>query len=265
MILTHEIANYPGYESISGYMLSMNMRKQAESFGAVIKSNVNITSMKLDGVEKSVEINHNETFNAPTIILATGGRSRQLGVIGEKEFTGRGISYCATCDGDFFQDKEIIVVGGGNAALEEAVSLTTYASKVTIVHQFDNWQAFDSAIKDMEENPKIDSIMESRIVEFKGDISLEEVIIEHIPSGKKYSKKIDGTFIFIGYVPNTETLKGVVELNNYNEIVVNTQLQTSVEGVYAAGDAITKRYRQITTAVSDGTVAALNVLEYLNK
>jgi len=265
MVLTHEVANYPGFESISGYMLSSNMKKQAEAFGTIIKSNVNITSIQLEGKQKSVEINNSEVFTAQAIILATGGRSRQLGVKGEEEFTGRGISYCATCDGDFFQDKEIIVVGGGNAALEEAVSLTTYASKLTIVHQFDNWQAFGSAIKEMEENPKIDSIMESRIVEFKGDFSLEEVVIEHIPTGKRYSKPIDGTFIFIGYVPNTEILKGIVALNDNNEIVVDKNFMTSVEGVYAAGDSIVKRYRQITTAVSDGTIAALNVLEFLNK
>jgi thioredoxin reductase (NADPH) len=264
MVLTHEIANYPGFENISGYMLATNMKKQAESFGAVIKSNARIEKMTLDGERKTVELFGGEVYSAPAVILATGGRSRQLGVKGETEFTGRGISYCATCDGDFFQDKEIIVVGGGNAALEEAVSLTTYASKVTIVHQFDNWQAFASAVKEMEENPKIDTIMESRIVEFKGDMSLQEVVIEHIPTGERYTKKIDGTFIFIGYVPNIEELKGVVELNKWNEIVVDDKLMTSVDGVFAAGDSIAKRYRQITTAVADGTVAALNVLEFLN-
>ncbi len=265
MVLTHEIANYPGVENISGYMLSMTMKKQAESFGAVIKSNVRIEKMSLDGEEKTVQLSGRETFTAPTVILTTGGRSRTLGVPGEKEFTGRGISYCATCDGDFFQDKEIIVVGGGNAALEEAVSLTTYASKVTIVHQFDNWQAFASAVKEMEENPKIDTIMESRIVEFKGDMSLEEVVIEHIPTGKRYTKKIDGTFVFIGYVPNTEELKGVVKLNDREEIIVDSNMMTSLDGVFAGGDCIEKRYRQITTAVADGTTAALNVLEFLNR
>ena len=265
MVLTHEIANYPGVENISGYMLSMTMKKQAESFGAVIKSNVRIEKMSLDGEEKTVQLSGGETFTAPTVILTTGGRSRTLGVPGEKEFTGRGISYCATCDGDFFQDKEIIVVGGGNAALEEAVSLTTYASKVTIVHQFDHWQAFASAVKEMEENPKIDTIMESRIVEFKGDMSLEEVVIEHIPTGKRYTKKIDGTFVFIGYVPNTEELKGVVKLNDREEIIVDSNMMTSLDGVFAGGDCIEKRYRQITTAVADGTTAALNVLEFLNR
>jgi thioredoxin reductase (NADPH) len=240
------------------------MKAQAESFGAEIRSNIKITEMNISGAEKIVVVNNKERYSSKAVVLAPGGSSRTLNVPGEDTFKGRGISYCATCDGDFFQDKEIIVVGGGNAALEEAVSLTTYASKVTIVHQFDNWQAFASAVKEMEENPKIDTIMESRIVEFKGDMSLQEVVIEHIPTGERYTKKIDGTFIFIGYVPNTEELKGVVELNKWNEIVVDDKLMTSVDGVFAAGDSIAKRYRQITTAVADGTVAALNVLEFLN-
>ena len=265
MVLTHEVANFPGHENISGYMLSMAMRKQAESFGCEFKTNVSVTRLALDGPAKEVEINGSEVFTAPVVILATGGRSRKLGVPGEDEFTGRGISYCATCDGDFFTGKEIIVVGGGNAALEEAVSLTTYASKVTIVHQFDHWQAFPSAVQEMEENEKIDYIKESRIVEFQGSAGLEKVIIEHIPTGKKTEKTIDGVFIFIGYVPNTEALKGIVKLNEWNEIVTDENLATSVEGVFAAGDCIQKKYRQITTAVSDGTVAALNVLEYLNR
>lgn len=265
MVLTHEVANYPGFEKISGYVLSMNMKKQAEVFGAKIISNASIKNISYTGIEKTIELNNGEQFSAPTLILATGGRSRQLGVPGEKEFTGRGISYCATCDGDFFTDKEIICVGGGNTALEESVALTTYAKKVTVLHQFDQWQAFNSAIKEMEENPSIDSIMVSKIVEFKGNEKLEEVVIEHIPSGKLMTKKIDGVFVFIGYVPNTEDLKGIIELNKWGEIIVDENFKTSIDGVYAAGDAIVKRYRQVTTAVSDGTIAALNVAEFLNK
>lgn len=264
MVLTHEVANYPGFENISGYMLSMNMKKQAELFGAKVISNASIKEVQLEGVTKTVTLANGEVYSAPSFIVATGGRSRQLGVTGESDFTGRGISYCATCDGDFFTGKEIIVVGGGNTALEEAVALTTYAKKVTIVHQFAQWQAFNSAIQEMEENPAIDAIMESRIVEFRGNEKLQEVVIEHISSGSTYVKPIDGVFVFIGYVPNTEDLKGVLELNQWGEIVVNDGLQTSIKGVYAAGDSIVKRYRQITTAVSDGTIAALNVAEFLN-
>ena len=265
MVLTHEIANYPGFESISGYALSSNMKNQAEKFGCEIKTNIKIEDMQLNGEIKKVVLDGGEEFIAKTVILATGGRSRKIGAKGEDDFSGRGISYCATCDGDFFQDREIIVIGGGNSALEEAVSLTKYASKVTIVHMLDKWQAFESAVQEMEENPKIDYVMESKVVEFKGEQSLNEVVIENVKTGEKENRKIDGAFIFIGYEPRTESVKDVIELNKWNEIIVDDNFQTSIDGVYAAGDAIVKRYRQITTAVSDGTNAALNALEYINR
>lgn len=265
MALTHEVANYPGFESISGYMLSMSMKKQAEKFGCEIKTNIKISDYKIDNNIKEICLNSDECFKAKTIILTTGGKSRKIGAIGEDAFAGRGISYCATCDGDFFQDREIIVVGGGNSALEEAVSLTKYASKVTIVHQFKEWQGFKRAIEEMEANPKIDYILESKIVEFIGDQSLDKVVIENQNTKERYEKKIDGVFIFIGYVPNTEEIKGLVKLNKWGEIIVDENFETNVEGVFAAGDSIVKRYRQITTAVSDGTNAALNAIEFLNK
>jgi len=265
MVLTHEVANYPGYEGISGYMLSMNMKNQAEKFGCDIKTNIQIDSMSLETSEKKIVLSNGDAYTARVVIVATGGRSRKIGAVGEDEFAGRGISYCATCDGDFFQDKEIIVIGGGNSALEEAVALTTYASKVTIVHMLDQWQAFESAVVEMENNPKIDYIMESRIVEFKGDQGLTEVIIENLKTGEKYNKKIDGVFIFIGYEPRTEDFEGLIKMNKYKEILTNEHFETNIKGVFAAGDCIQKKYRQITTAVADGTNAALNALEYLNQ
>ncbi|MHB1686287.1 MAG: thioredoxin-disulfide reductase [Ignavibacteriaceae bacterium] len=264
IILTHEIANYPGIEKISGYQLANVMKNQAKSFGCTIKSNVKITAMNFSDEVKTVEINNKETFSANSIIISTGGRSRNLNVPGEDKFKGKGISYCATCDGDFFQDKNIIVVGGGNSALEEAVSLTKYASSVTIVHQFDNFQAFEHAVEEAQNNPKINFIMESKIIEFIGENSLEKVIIENQNTHELSEMKIDGVFILIGYQPNTETLKGKIDLNDRNEIIVKENLETSVHGVFAAGDSIQKRYRQITTAVADGTIAALSAMEYIN-
>ncbi len=265
VVLTHEIANYPGIESISGYMLAKTMRKQAKSFGCTIKSNIKISSLNLSGKLKKVVVNDKDEYTAKSVIIASGGKSRPLNVPGEKEFAGKGISYCATCDGDFFQDKEIIVVGGGNSALEEAVSLTQYASKVTIVHQFDHFQAYPWAVEEAKNNPKINFIMESEIIEFFGDKSLRKVKIEHQRTHEISEMEIDGVFIFIGYIPRTDFIKNIVSLNERGEILVDNNYQTNIEGVFAAGDCLEKRYRQITTAVSDGTVAALNAIEYINK
>jgi thioredoxin reductase (NADPH) len=197
------------------------------------------------------------------MILSVGGKSRSLHVPGEDEFKGKGISYCATCDGDFFQNKSIIVVGGGNSALEEAVSLTKYANHVTVVHQFDHFQAFEHAIEEAKRNDKISFVMESKIVEFIGDESLRRVRIQHQTSGETAEMDANGVFILIGYEPNTGDLKGKIDLNDFNEIITNGSLQTSIPGVFAAGDAVQKRYRQITTAVADGTVAALGAIEYV--
>ncbi len=266
MVLTHEIANYPGIESTSGYMLANTMKKQAESFGCTIKGNVQVLDVELKNETKSISLKSGETYTAKAFILATGGRSKMIGIPGEKAYKGQGISYCATCDGDFFQDREIIVVGGGNSALEEAVSLTKYASKVTIVHMLDDWQAFDYAVEEMKANNKIDFLLESRIIEFKGEGALNEVMIEDIKNKKIYSKKIDGVFIFIGYEANTDFLADKeINLNKRKEILVDRDMKTNIEGVYAAGDALEKKYRQITTAVSDGTIAALSTLEYIHK
>jgi len=265
MVLTYEIANYPGVELTTGYQLSSTMKKQAKSFGCQIKTNVKITDLSLDGAEKTVTVGDKTIYKAPALIIATGGRSRMLNVPGETEFKGRGISYCATCDGDFFQDKEIIVVGGGNSALEEAVALTKYASKVTILHEFDHFQAFEHAVEEVKANAKIDFIMESHIIEFWGDESLRGVKYKNLKTGEVHEKAIDGVFIFIGYEANTDMIKNTpVELNSRNEIAASEKMETNLPGVFAAGDCRAKQFRQITTAVSDGTIAALNAINYIH-
>ncbi len=265
MVLTFEIANYPGVEKTTGYALSSVMKKQAKNFGCVIKSNIKITSLELDGKIKSVTVNDNDKYTADAVIIATGGRSRQLHVPGEEEFKGRGISYCATCDGDFFQDKYVIAVGGGNSALEEAVALTKYASKVTVLHEFDHFQAFEHAVEEAKNNPKIDFIMESHITGFFGDESLRKIRYKNLRTGKETELDVDGVFIFIGYEANTDMIKNTkVELNRWNEIVTDDKMRTNIEGVFAAGDCRAKQFRQITTAVGDATVAALNALNYIH-
>jgi thioredoxin reductase (NADPH) len=264
MVLTHEIANYPGVENISGYGLARIMKSQALKFGCVIKSNIKITSLDLNDEIKKVTVNNKDVYTSNAVVISTGGKSRMIGAVGEDKFKGKGISYCATCDGDFFQDKEIIVVGGGNSALEEAVSLTKYASKVTVVHQFDNFQALEYYVDEAKKSEKISFIMESKIIEFIGDEKLESVKIQNQSTNEISEIKINGVFIFIGYVPNTESLEGIIELNEWKEIVVNKNMKTNLNGVYAAGDSIQKRYRQVTTAVADGTIAALSAAEFIN-
>jgi thioredoxin reductase (NADPH) len=264
MILTHEIANYPGVENISGYQLSNIMKKQAKTFGCEIKSNIEIESLDLVGKTKSIVLSDGNTYTSDTVILSPGGRSRTLSVKGEVDFKGKGISYCATCDGDFFTDKEIIVVGGGNTALEEAVSLTRYARKVTIVHHADYFKATDYAINEVRNHPKINFLMDSVIVAFNGVENLESAEIKNLKTNETNTFKTDGAFVFIGYTPNTEFISNKVELNKWGEIIIESDMSTNIEGVYAAGDSVAKRFRQVTTAVADGTIAALAIAEYLH-
>jgi len=264
LVLTHEIANYPGADAMSGYQLANAMKKQAKTFGCTIKSNLQITKYDLSGETKTIEVNGKDIYKGKSIILAPGGTPRTLDIPGENRFKGRGISYCATCDGDFFTDKKIIVVGGGNSALEEAVSLTKYASEVTIVHQFDHFQAFEHAVKEAKTNPKISFIMESELREFSGGEKLEKVKIEHLPTGQISEMDIEGVFIFVGYKPNTEHFNNHIDLNKWGEIVVDSEMKTNIDGVFAAGDCIVKKYRQVTTAVADGTIAALGAIDFIN-
>ncbi len=265
MVLTNEVANYPGVETTTGYKVANIMKKQAKEFGSKIKSNVKIIEYQLESAIKKVSLDDGRTFQAYSVILAPGGKPRSLNIPGEDTFRGSGISYCATCDGEFFTNKEIVVVGGGNSALEEAVSLTKYASKVTLVHQFDHFQAFEHAIREAYNNPKIAFIMDSSLRSFNGKNKLESVTITNNKSGEIYNYPAQGAFIFIGYLPNTESIKNLVNTNDRNEIITNEDLQTSIPGVFAAGDSIVKKYRQITTAVSDGTIAALGVAEYITR
>jgi thioredoxin reductase (NADPH) len=263
MVLTNEIANYPGVELTNGYKLANTMKKQAKDFGCKIKSNVKIAKLEFENKIKKVTLDDGRIFLSKSVILAPGGKPRQLNIPGEEKFKGTGISYCSTCDGEFFTDKNIAVIGGGNSALEEAISLTTYVSKLTIIHQFSHFQAFEHAIQEVKNNPKINIILESEPRGFFGKDKLEKISIEHLPTGKKTEMEFDGVFIFIGYLPNTGLFKEIVEMNQHDEILVDSDKKTNLEGVYAAGDCIEKKYRQVTTAVADGTIAALSAIEYL--
>jgi thioredoxin reductase (NADPH) len=263
MIMTHAVANYPGVLEATGRDIAMTMKTQATRFGCDVMSNVEVTRIELGGPTKLVEIEDEGSFTATAVIIATGGVPRTLGLPSEAAFKGRGISYCATCDGDFFTGKHVVAIGGGNSAIEEAVALATHAASVTVVHEFDHFQAHPFAVEEARKNPKLRFLMEQDIREFVGDQTLEKVIVSHKRTGEITEIPASGAFIFIGYVPNTGMFRGQIALNDRGEILTDEAMKTTVPGVFAAGDSRVKRYRQITTAVADGTIAALGATEYL--
>jgi len=262
--LTHMVANYPGLGEIAGWKLAAQMKDQAESFGCEIRGNLTIAAIHLEGATKRVELAGGEVLEAPVLIIATGGTPRELGAPGEKAFQSLGISYCATCDGDFFTDQDIAVIGGGNTAIEEAVALTAYAKRVTVLHLLDEFQAFPEAVEEARANPKIQLWTQVRVLEFAGDEDLERVHYRDLRDDSEHDLAVQGAFIFIGYKPSSEPFAGVLELDAAGAIVGDEGMATNVPGVFVAGDVRSKRFRQLTTAVADGTIAALSALDLLH-
>ncbi len=259
---THEVSNYPGFiEPQAGYMLSHNMSEQTKMCGTVYKVAVDVTRVDLE--KKEVEIDEYETVKAKRIIIATGTTPNLTGATGEKELKGKGISYCATCDARYFNDKEVVVIGGGNSAVEEADFITRFASRLTIVHQFDKLTANKKAQEKAFSNPKISLLFnhEPRAFRREGDRIITEV--EDVTSGKRQKLISDGVFIFIGMKPNTALLGDKLELDQWGYIKTDEDRKTNLPGVYAVGDVISKKYRQITTAVADGTIAAMAIAKDL--
>jgi len=260
---THEVSNYPGFiEPQAGYMLSHNMSEQTKLCGTIYKVAVDITRVDLE--KKEVIIDEYETVKAKKIIIATGTTPNLTGAPGEKELKGKGISYCATCDAKYFDGKEAIVIGGGNSAVEESEYITRFASKLTIVHQFDKFTANKQAQDKVFNNPKINILFENEPRSFtrEGDKILTE--IENVRTKVKQKLLSDGVFIFIGMKPNIDLFRDKLELDKWGYIKTNEDMKTSVDGVYAVGDVISKKYRQITTAVADGTIAAMAIAKELD-
>jgi len=260
---THEVSNYPGFiEPQAGYMLSHNMSEQTKLCGTIYKVAVDITRVDLE--KKEVIIDEYETVKAKKIIIATGTTPNLTGAPGEKELKGKGISYCATCDAKYFDGKEAVVIGGGNSAVEESEYITRFASKLTIVHQFDKFTANKQAQDKVFSNPKINILFENEPRSFtrEGDKIITE--IENVRTKVKQKLFSDGVFIFIGMKPNIDLFRDKLELDKWGYIKTNEDMKTSVDGVYAVGDVISKKYRQITTAVADGTIAAMAIAKELD-
>jgi len=257
---THQVSNYPGFvEPQSGYMLSHFMSEQAKAAGARFKVAVDITRVDLE--QREVVIDGTETIRAARLILATGSSPRALGVPGEREYKGQGISYCATCDAKYFEDKEVIVIGGGNTAVEESLFISRFARRITMVHQFDHLQANKAAQEKAFANERIQFLWshEPRGFSRKGKDGgpAMEVEVEDLKSRERRTLTADGVFVFAGMEPNLENLQGPLELDKWGYVAVDEDMHTSIPGVFAVGDIRSKAYRQITTAVADGTVAAI--------
>jgi len=263
---THKVSNYPGFpEDVKGTDLARAFATQAERFGATIRRAVEITRHDLSGPVKTFQLDEEEEVEARAVIVATGAKPRDLGVPGESKFKGRGISYCATCDGAYFEGKDIHVVGGGNSAVEESLFLTQFARSVTIIHQFDHFQAEASTAEEALRHPRIKVIWDSEPRGFFGETGLESLEVENVKTRERTRLTTDGVFVFIGYVPRAELLKGVVPLNPWGYVETTEDMATPVPGLYVAGDLRSKKFRQITTAVADGTIAALAAQKYVKE
>jgi thioredoxin reductase (NADPH) len=261
---THKVSNYPGFpEDVKGSELAAAFALQAERFGANIRRAVEITKHDLAGPVKTIELDEEETLQARAVIVATGAKPRPLGVPGEDLFKGRGISYCATCDGAYFEGKDIHVIGGGNSAVEESLFLTQFARTVTIVHQFMEFQAEPASVQEARANPKIKIMLGHEPRAFHGETALERIEVEDLAAKARKVLPTDGVFVFIGMVPRTDLLAPYLELAAGGYVETNDSMETRVPGLYAAGDIRVKRFRQITTAVADGTIAALSAQKYL--
>lgn len=260
---THEVSNYPGFINPQpGYLLSHNMSEQTKLCGTMYKVAVDVS--KIDLEKKEVVIDEFETIRAKRIIIATGTSPNLMGIPGERELKGKGISYCATCDAKYYVDKEVIVIGGGNSAVEEADFISKFASKITMVHQFDAFTANKQAQEKLFANPKINVLFghEPRSFSREGDKMITTV--EDLKTNNVTTLVSDGVFVFIGMKPNIDLFRDKLELDNWGYIKADEDMRTSMPGVYAVGDVISKKYRQITTAVADGTIAAIAIAKDLS-
>lgn len=264
LMLTTEVDNFPGFpEGIMGPDLMANMRKQAERFGAeFIEKNVE----SVENINNVFEITAGgETYSAKSIIIATGAATRWLEVDGMEKLIGRGISSCAPCDAPFFKGKRVAVVGGGDAAMEEAVVLTKYASEVLIIHRKNEFRASAVMQKKVKDNPKIKILWNSEVIKVIGEDKLEKVVIKNNQTNKEEERILDGLFVAIGHKPESDVFKGIVITDEKGYIVVQNGSKTNVPGIYVSGDVHDYTYKQAVTAAGYGCQAAMEVLKYLQE
>ena len=262
MALTSEIENYPGFpQGLSGQELTQLMQQQAERFGARVQMD-EVTAVDLSTHPFKVTA-YGDEYEAKALVIATGTSPRKAGVPGEAEFTGRGVSYCATCDGFFFQDRQVVVVGGGDSALEEAIFLTKFATQVSVVHRRNRLRAEKVFQERAFRNEKIKFVWDTVVTEILGDGKVTGVRLKNVKTEEESTLEADGVFIYVGTIPNTGFLKGQLELDERGYIATNRQGHTSVPGVFAAGDVQERVLKQVSTAVGSGAMAAMEAEKFM--
>ncbi len=271
IVTTAEIANYPGsIHEESGPSLIDRMEAQAREFGAEIQR-ADVAGVDFSGDVKVIKCADGTEYRGKTVIIAAGASPKKIGCPGEGIFTGKGVSYCATCDGDFFTDLEVFVVGGGDTALEEGMFLTRFARKVSIIHRRDEFRAAKSIVEKATKNEKVEFIYNAVVNEIKGDGIVESIVLKDTKTGELREIKADeddgtfGIFVFIGFDPQTSVFKNAVELNESGYIKTDELMRTNVPGVFAAGDVRVKTLRQVVTATSDGAIAAVEAEKYISE
>ncbi len=262
LMITSEVENFPGFdEGIMGPELVEKMKKQAEKFGAEFVTG-NVTKVDLRGEIKKLWVGETE-IQAKSVIIATGSNAKWLGIPSEEKYWGKGVSACATCDGFFFRNKEVAVVGGGDSAMEEATFLTKFASKVTIIHRRDEFRASKIMLEKAKNNPKIEFLTNKTILEVVGDGMLSGIKLIDTNTNKESELKVEGLFVAIGHTPNTDIFQGQLEINDKGYLEVIDYVKSSIGGVFIAGDVSDYRYRQAITASGAGCMAALEAGKFL--
>lgn len=266
LLNTELIEDYPGFETILGHELAQRFEQHAAKFGATFKTGVTITTLRKrsDGMFE-VSADNGDTYVAPTAIITAGGTPVKLGIPGELEYAGKGVSYCAICDGAFFRKQTIAVVGGGDAAVEEADFLTRYADKVYLIHRRDELRASRILQQRVFDNPKIEVIWDTRVDEVQADAQglVNNLKLAHVNTGVTRDLAVTGMFVFIGFRPNTGIIEGHITHDDMGYLITDANMQTSIPGLFAAGDVRSQLTRQVTTAVGDATTAAIAAEKYL--
>ncbi|MBT9172733.1 MAG: Thioredoxin reductase [Syntrophomonadaceae bacterium] len=261
---TEKVENYPGFpEGIDGLELGQRLEEQARNFGAEMVL-ATVEKVNLSGAIKEVKTTEG-SFRGRTLLIATGTRARPLGVPGEEELKGRGVSYCVTCDGSFFRDKSVMVVGGGDSALEEALVLTKFAARIYIVHRRNELRAVRILQERIQNNPKIEVIYNTVVQRINGRERVQGVTLHDVEMNRTWDVAVDGVFLYVGLIPNTDFLNGDLARNEQGYLITGEAMETSIAGVFAAGDIREKGLRQVVTAVADGAIAAISAVKYVDE